>query len=94
MKYSELFINRRIFAIGIMGFASGIPLSLSDSTLQAWLTIENISIGSIGMFSLVGLPYLLKFVWAPLLDRFYLGFLGRRKDWVFVFQLCVAASLF
>ncbi len=94
MNYRELFINRRILAIGIMGFASGIPLSLSDSTLQAWLTMENISIGSIGMFSLVGLPYLLKFIWAPLLDRFNLVFLGRRKDWIFVFQLCVAASLF
>ena len=59
MKYRELFFNPRIMAIGIMGFASGLPLSLSDSTLQAWLTVENISIASIGMFSLVGFPYLL-----------------------------------
>ena len=43
MKYRELFFNPRIMAIGIMGFASGLPLSLSDSTLQAWLTVENIS---------------------------------------------------
>ena len=93
MKYRELFFNPRIMAIGIMGFASGLPLSLSDSTLQAWLTVENISIASIGMFSLVGLPYLFKFAWAPLLDWLNLGFLGRRKDWIFVFQLCVAASL-
>ncbi len=93
MKYRELFFNPRIMAIGVMGFASGLPLSLSDSTLQAWLTVENVSIASIGMFSLVGFPYLFKFVWAPLLDCFNLGFLGRRKDWVFVFQLCVAASL-
>ena len=76
-----------------MGFASGLPLSLSDSTLQAWLTVENISIASIGMFSLVGFPYLFKFAWAPILDWLNLGFLGRRKDWIFVFQLCVAASL-
>ena len=94
MKYRELFINPRILAIGIMGFASGLPLSLSDSTLQAWLTVENVSITSIGMFSLVGFPYLLKFIWAPLLDWLNLGFLGRRKDWIFIFQLCVAASLF
>ena len=93
MKYRELFFNPRIMAIGIMGFASGLPLSLSDSTLQAWLTVENISIASIGMFSLVGFPYLFKFAWAPLLDWLNLGFLGRRKDWIFVFQLCVAASL-
>ena len=93
MKYRELFFNPRIMAIGIMGFASGLPLSLSDSTLQAWLTVENISIASIGMFSLVGFPYLFKFAWAPILDWLNLGFLGRRKDWIFVFQLCVAASL-
>ena len=93
VKYRELFFNPRIMAIGIMGFASGLPLSLSDSTLQAWLTVENISIASIGMFSLVGFPYLFKFAWAPLLDWLNLGFLGRRKDWIFVFQLCVAASL-
>ena len=93
MKYRELFFNPRIMAIGIMGFASGLPLSLSDSTLQAWLTVENISIASIGMFSLVGFPYLFKFAWAPILDWLNLGFLGRRKDWIFVFQLSVAASL-
>ena len=60
-----------------MGFASGLPLSLSDSTLQAWLTVENISI-AIGMFSLVGFPYL-KFACAPLLDWLNLGFLGEER---------------
>ena len=77
-----------------MGFASGLPLSLSDSTLQAWLTVENISIASIGMFSLVGFPYLFKFAWAPLLDWLNLGFLGRRKDWILFFNCALQQACY
>lgn len=73
-----------------LGFASGLPLALSAGTLQAWLTVEGIDIKTIGLFALVGLPYTFKFVWAPLLDRFEPGLLGRRRGWLLVTQVLLA----
>lgn len=79
--------------ITILGFASGLPLALTGSALQTWLTLENVDIATIGFFSLVGLPYTFKFLWAPLMDRFEPPFLGRRKGWMLLVQLSLAASL-
>ncbi len=86
-------LNRRIGAIGILGFAAGLPLALSDSTLQAWLTVSGVDVATIGVFSLVGLPYVFKFLWAPLLDRFQPGWPGRRRDWILLTQALLAALL-
>jgi len=61
-------------ALLLLGVASGLPLFLTSKTLQAWMTVENVNLGAIGLFSLVSLPYSLKFLWAPLLDRFTLPF--------------------
>lgn len=83
----------RLFMIAILGFASGLPLALTGTALQTWLTLENLDIATIGFFSLVGLPYTFKFLWAPLMDRFEPPFLGRRKGWLFLVQLGLAASL-
>ncbi len=77
----------------LMGFASGLPLLLTSRTLQAWMTDENVSLTTIGFFSLAGLPYTLKFLWAPIFDRFTLPFLGRRRGWIFICQLGLAVSL-
>ena len=77
----------------MVGFASGLPLALSDSTLQAWLTVEGIAVTTIGAFSLVGLPYVFKFLWAPLIDRFQPGWPGRRRDWMLLTQLGLAVAL-
>ncbi|MCC2678395.1 MAG: Major Facilitator Superfamily transporter, partial [Pseudobdellovibrio sp.] len=66
----------------ILGFASGLPLALTGQSMQAWLTIDGIDIATIGFFSLVGLPYTFKFLWAPLMDRFEPPFFGRRKGWL------------
>lgn len=77
-----------------LGFASGLPLALSTGTLQAWLTIEGLDVATIGFFALAGLPYTFKFVWAPLLDRFEPPFLGRRRGWLLVSQLGLAAACF
>lgn len=74
----------------LLGFSSGLPLALTAGALQAWLTVEGISLRMIGYFALVGLPYTFKFVWAPLLDRFEPGLLGRRRGWILVFQLGIA----
>ena len=86
-------LNRRVVTIAMLGFASGLPLALSDSTMQAWLTISGTDIATIGLFSLVGLPYVFKFLWAPLLDRFQPGWPGRRRDWILLTQVVLAFLL-
>ncbi|MGE0796840.1 MAG: MFS transporter [Lautropia sp.] len=92
--YGQVFASRRIAAMLMLGFSSGLPLALTAGALQAWLTIEGASVKTIGYFALVGLPYTFKFVWAPLLDRFELPAFGRRRGWIFVFQLLLAAACF
>ena len=77
----------------VMGFTCGVPLLLTGSVLQAWMTKEGIDLSVIGLFSLVGLPYTLKFLWAPLLDRFTLPWLGRRRGWLLVVQLALMAAI-
>jgi PAT family beta-lactamase induction signal transducer AmpG len=89
---SRLFASRRMAAMLALGFASGLPLALSSGTLQAWLTVEGIDLKTIGFFALAGLPYTFKFVWAPLLDRFEPRWLGRRRGWLLITQLLLAAA--
>ena len=79
--------NGRIAAVLVLGFSSGLPLALSGGTLQAWLTVEGVDIRTIGLFSLVGLPYTLKFLWAPLMDRFVVPIFGRRRGWIVLCQM-------
>jgi len=91
--YALAFGNRRIGAMLLLGFASGLPLALSSGTLQAWLTVEGLDLKTIGFFALAGLPYTFKFVWAPLLDRFEpgaQGWFGRRRGWLVITQLALA----
>ena len=76
-----------------MGFAAGLPLLLTGSVLQAWMKEEGVDLGTIGLFALVGLPYTLKFLWAPLMDRFTPNGLGRRRGWLLIFQLALIAAL-
>ena len=85
--------NRRIGIMLPLGFASGLPLALTAGTLQAWLTVAGLDLKTIGVFTLVGLPYTLKFLWAPLMDRLVPPWLGRRRGWMLVMQLCVALGL-
>jgi len=80
-------LSYRMVLILLLGYASGFPLLLIGSTLQAWMKNEGVDITSIGFFSLVGLPYTLKFLWAPFLDRFTIPFLGRRRGWMILFQI-------
>jgi PAT family beta-lactamase induction signal transducer AmpG len=83
----------RLTMVMVLGFASGLPLALSGTALQTWLTVDNVDIATIGFFSLVGLPYTFKFLWAPLMDRFEPPLLGRRRGWLILIQLGLAASL-
>lgn len=78
----------------LMGFASGLPLLLTGSVLQAWLRESRVDLTSIGLFALVGLPYTLKFLWSPLFDRYALPLLGRRRGWLALMQACLAVALF
>lgn len=91
---SATLLNRRVATVTALGFASGLPLALSAGTLQAWLTVEGVDVRTIGVFSLVGLPYVCKFLWAPLLDRYQPGWPGRRRDWMLLTQVLLAALLF
>lgn len=89
----EVFRRRRVLLLVPLGFASGLPYALTSSTLSAWLTAAGASLGDIGLFSIVALPYSLKFLWAPLLDRFAAPLCGRRRGWIVLFQLAVAGAL-
>ena len=85
--------SRRLVVLILLGFASGLPLFLTGSTLKAWMTDEGLSLGTIGLFSFVTLPYSLKVFWAPFLDRFALPGLGRRRGWMLAMQGAMAMAL-
>lgn len=76
-----------------LGFSSGLPLALTGTTLQAWYTAEGLSITAIGMLSLVGIPYNIKFLWAPFFDYLKWPFLGRRRGWMLVTQIALLILL-
>jgi len=80
--------------IFFMGFSSGLPLLLVGGTLQAWMKDTQVDLSIIGLFSLVGLPYTLKFLWAPFMDRFIPFKLGRRRSWMLLTQAALVVSLF
>ena len=82
--------DKRMAAILFMSFASGLPFNLTGFTVQAWLASEGLDIKTIGIFTLVGMPYAYKFLWAPLLDRYLPPFLGRRRGWILICQICLA----
>ncbi len=92
-SFVQILANRRIGIMLPLGFASGLPLALTAGTLQAWLTVAGVDLKTIGIFTLVGLPYTLKFLWAPLMDRLVPPWLGRRRGWMLVMQLSVALGL-
>src|ERR1700687_2956071 len=91
--YSAVFRDRNLAVILLLAFSSGLPLALTSGTLQAWMTVEGIDLSTIGFFTLVGLPYTWKFLWAPAMDRFVPPWLGRRRGWLIVTQVALAASI-
>src|SRR3989454_3522175 len=92
-RYLEVFRSRRLAVILLLGFSSGLPLALTGGTLQAWMTVEGVDLSTIGVFSLVGLQYVWKFLWAPAMDRFVPPFLGRRRGWLLVTQVALAVGI-
>lgn len=92
-NYAAVFRDRNLAVILLLGFSSGLPLALTGSTLQARLTVEGVALATIGLLTLVGIPYTWKFLWAPAMDRFVPPFLGRRRGWLAITQLALAAGI-
>ena len=80
-------------AVLLLSAASGLPFNLTGFTLQAWLASAGLDIKTIGFVTLVSLPYVFKFLWAPVLDRFLPPFLGRRRGWILVYQFGLAICI-
>ena len=91
--YLRIFTQRNAAVLLLLGFASGLPLALTAGTLQAWMTVENVDLKTIGFFSLVGQAYVFKFLWSPMMDRYTPPFLGRRRGWLLVTQLALIVGI-
>jgi MFS transporter, PAT family, beta-lactamase induction signal transducer AmpG len=83
----------KMLAIAALAASSGFPNQLTEGAVQAWLKDAGASNTTIGLMSYIALPYLLKFLWAPLVDRYSLPFLGRRRGWILLMQLAIAGTL-
>lgn len=86
-------ISKRLLAILMLGFASGLPLALVGTTLQAWFTESSMNVVAVGALSLIGLPYTLKFLWAPFMDYYRFPRIGTRKGWILIAQFGLVAAL-
>jgi MFS transporter, PAT family, beta-lactamase induction signal transducer AmpG len=91
--WRQALFNRRMLICVFTGFSSGLPLYLLLNLLPAWLRTEGVDLKTIGFFALIQLPYTWKFVWSPLLDRFALPLLGRRRGFMLVTQLVLLATI-
>lgn len=91
----RVFGQPKMAALLFLGFSSGLPLYLTGTgkTIQAWMTTAHVSLSTIGWFSLAGLPYSLKFLWAPALDRYVPPFLGRRRGWLVITQVALLIAI-
>jgi MFS transporter, PAT family, beta-lactamase induction signal transducer AmpG len=92
-----VYLQPRVLIVMFLGFASGLPLALSGSTLQIWMRELGVDLGTIGLFALVGTPYTLKFLWAPLVDALHVPLFtrafGRRRGWLVFAQLLLIAAI-
>ena len=91
--FKDAILNRRTLICVFTGFASGLPLYILIQLVPAWLRSEGVGLAEIGFFSLIGFPYTWKFIWSPIMDRYTLPFLGRRRGWMLVTQLALAFSI-
>jgi PAT family beta-lactamase induction signal transducer AmpG len=92
-----VYLKPRVLIILFLGFSSGLPLALSGSTLLVWMTESGVNLGTIGLFALVGTPYTVKFLWAPLIDALDVPWLsprfGRRRGWLLLSQILLIAAI-
>ena len=92
-RWQEILLNRRMLVCIFLGFTSGMPLYVLIQLVPAWLRVEGVDLSTIGLFSLVALPYTWKFLWSPLLDRFSVPGLGRRRGWMLLTQVGLLFSI-
>src|SRR6202049_923217 len=92
-----VYLRPRVLIVMFLGFSAGLPLALSGSTLLVWMREAGVDLGTIGLFALVGTPYTLKFLWAPLVDALDVPvlsrLLGRRRGWLVFAQLLLMAAI-
>src|ERR1700733_2991036 len=92
-----VYLQRRVLIVLLLGFSSGLPLALSGSTLLVWMTESGVDLRTIGLFALVGTPYTLTFIWAPLVDALHVRLVtrrfGRRRGWLVFSQLLLIAAI-
>ena len=92
-----VYLQPRVLVVLFLGFSCGLPLALSGSTLLVWMRESGVDLGTIGLFALVGTPYTIKFLWAPLIDALKVpvltGLLGRRRGWLVLSQLLLIAAI-
>jgi len=93
LRLGQILTSPKLVVLLVLGAASGFPNQITESALQAWLKDAGSSNTTIGLLTYVSLPYLLKFLWAPLLDRYPLPLLGRRRGWILVMQGALGASI-
>jgi PAT family beta-lactamase induction signal transducer AmpG len=91
--FFRVFFSARMLTTFLMGFYGGLPLLLTGSLMQAWMKKSGIDLATIGLFAMVGLPYTLKFLWAPVFDRYRIPWLGRRRGWLLLAQALLAAAI-
>ena len=92
-----VFARPKMLTLLLLGLSSGLPLYLTSQALQAWMTVEKVDLGAIGLFSLVAVPYSLKFIWSPLVDRYvppvFSSWMGRRRSWLVLTQLALTVTI-
>jgi PAT family beta-lactamase induction signal transducer AmpG len=92
-SWTEILFTRKMLACVFLGFTSGMPLYVLISLVPAWLRSNEVDLATIGLFALIGLPYTWKFLWSPLMDRYKLPFLGRRRGWALLTQIVLLLSI-
>ncbi|MCK5496939.1 MAG: MFS transporter, partial [Hyphomicrobiaceae bacterium] len=97
MSALTVYLRPRVLIVMLLGFSSGLPLALSGETLRVWMADAGVDLGTIGLLTLAGLPYTLKFLWAPAVDAWNVPFLsrrlGRRRGWLIASQLLLMATI-
>jgi len=92
-RWQDILLSRKMVTCIFLGFSSGLPLYVLIQLVPAWLRSHEVDLATIGLFALIGLPYTWKFLWSPLLDRFKLPFLGRRRGWALLSQVGLLFSI-
>lgn len=92
-SFKQAILNKRMLICIFTGFSSGLPLFVLYQLVPGWLRDQGVSLAEIGLFSLIGIPYVWKFLWSPLIDRYSLGGLGRRRSWMLATQMLLLLSI-